>query len=637
MAFQPKVGEILLNKYETISPLGDGAFGSVWRARDIKLDRIVAVKFINTTSGVLSRFSDELEAIKNLDHPNIVRLYDFDILRGGVPCIVMELVNGREIGDILMSDGPFSGPRLCNIILQVVDALVETHKHNIVHCDLKPENIMLMNVGAREDVVKLIDFGVASIMSKDSSNDADKKKMLVGTPQYMAPEQIRHEELGPWTDIYALGLIMIELFTGQFVFDHDDPREVLRMQLHNPVTIPHKLACTPLGPIIARAVEKEVSKRYQSTQEFYEELRAANRMMQTMVIEQPLRTRFDSTMFKRMSPAELGDDEEDDFLSDLDDFDSMVNGGGKSKSIPELGHTQAGSDSSVPLLDASSISKTNLKAVPGKNVPLMSASKSSTTGSGRVMIESQHSQESSFNQDFNIGDSLQTALGGLQDACMSFTEKAKIDINQDLWAGGSVAIQLPVKDEPKTQNADLSSNAAQPAKVLNKPLEKRSFVKPTLILIAVLLLIGGAGYVWTSGLLEEKGIIKAEPEPAPVPSKAEAAAAAQADIPDKPNVVTFATIKTMATQMAYVAAYSGQLGKSTISLKDVTPYRIIGTPTSANVYVNNSLVCAESPCILNIFGDPSKIQVEIREGQQSQMMVLGKHDPRKPIFISLKK
>jgi hypothetical protein len=88
-----------------------------------------------------------------------------------------------------------------------------------------------------------------------------------------------------------------------------------------------------------------------------------------------------------------------------------------------------------------------------------------------------------------------------------------------------------------------------------------------------------------------------------VPSKAEAAAAAQADIPDKPNVVTFATIKTMATQMAYVAAYSGQLGKSTRSLKDVTPYRIIGTPTSANVYVNNSLVCAESPCILNIFGD----------------------------------
>ena len=138
MSFKPSAGEVFLNKYEIVSLVGEGAFGSVYRARDIKLDRIVAIKFINIVNDVLERFNDELEAIKGLDHPNIVRLYDFDILKNGMPCMVMEYINGREVGDVLCSDGPFDLQRICDIALQVLDALVETHKHGIVHCDLKP-------------------------------------------------------------------------------------------------------------------------------------------------------------------------------------------------------------------------------------------------------------------------------------------------------------------------------------------------------------------------------------------------------------------------------------------------------------------------------------------------------------------
>ena len=197
MAFKPKIGDIFLNKYEILSLVGEGAFGAVYRARDLKLDRVVAIKFINAVQGVLGRFTDELEAIKGLDHPNIVRLYDFDILRDGIPCMVMEFVNGRESGEVLAQEGPFDCQRLCEVALQVVDALVETHNHGIIHCDLKPENIMLTSVGARSDVVKLIDFGVASMLSK--TNDTERAKMLVGTPQYMAPAQMRHGEIGPWT------------------------------------------------------------------------------------------------------------------------------------------------------------------------------------------------------------------------------------------------------------------------------------------------------------------------------------------------------------------------------------------------------------------------------------------------------
>lgn len=633
MTFQPKIGEILLNKYETISPLGDGAFGSVWRARDIKLERIVAVKFINTTTGILSRFSDELEAIKNLEHPNIVKLYDFDILRGGVPCIVMELVKGREIGDVLMSDGPFSGQRLCNIILQVVDALVETHKHNIVHCDLKPENIMLMNVGAREDVVKLIDFGVASIMSKDS-NGSDKKKMLVGTPQYMAPEQIRHEMLGPWTDIYALGLIMIELFTGQFVFDHEDPREVLRMQLHNPVTIPHKLACTPLGPIVARAVEKDVSKRYQSTQEFYEDLRAASRMMQTMVVEQPLRSRFDSTMLKRIGSSELGDDE-DDFMGDLNDLEGMV--AGSSGRVPELERDREHRASNVPLLNAASISKNSLKAVPGmKNLPLMEGmgTKGKTTGSGHVMIESQKTDSSDKasggNKKEDKSEFENLNLGNIQSVCESMTVEAPFEL---LKKAMEAADNSPSEEKNKPKSSEkekkISASTPKPAAVLHQAPQQRSTVKPVLLLIAILLVIGGAAYAWNSGYLESKGIIKPEPEPEPVQVAPEPVAEA------RPQVVKYATIRAVAKQMAYVSAISGHLGKSPKAFKNIMPYRVFGTPIQADIYVNDSLICTQSPCNLNIFGDPSKIRIEIRDGEKNKAMVLGKHDPFKPIILVL--
>jgi len=279
MAFKPNIGDIVLNKYEILNFIGEGAFGSVYKAKDIKLERSVAIKFIHGAHGIMERFASEIEAIKKLEHPNIVKLYDFDVLMGNVPCLVMEFVQGRELGDILSTEGSFTFERIAEIVLQVADALVETHKLGIVHCDLKPENIMLTSVGARTNVVKLIDFGVASLLSETHSHG--KEKALVGTPQYMAPEQIRRTNIGPWTDIYALGLILIELSTAQFVFDHEDMREILRKQLYEPVILPHDLACTELGRITAKAVEKAPEDRYQSTLDFYNDLKSASQAMQT--------------------------------------------------------------------------------------------------------------------------------------------------------------------------------------------------------------------------------------------------------------------------------------------------------------------------------------------------------------------
>ena len=117
MNYRPKEGALLLGKYEIASLIGEGAFGCVYRARFLKLDRDVAIKFINPNDQILPRFMDELAAIKKLDHPNIVRLFDYDILKEGVPCIVMEFVDGRELGDVIIERGPFDCASICEIVM----------------------------------------------------------------------------------------------------------------------------------------------------------------------------------------------------------------------------------------------------------------------------------------------------------------------------------------------------------------------------------------------------------------------------------------------------------------------------------------------------------------------------------------
>lgn len=270
----PQAGDIFLNKYVVQNLIGEGAFGRVYRITDMKLERDAALKIIDANHGSMDRFLNEVEGIKKLEHPNVVKLYDYKVLPDGSPCLMMEFVRGRELGDVLFSDGPFSLTRIAQISLQVLDALVETHSFGIVHCDLKPENIILSTVGAREDFVKLLDFGVASILSSENKVDAEKRP-LMGTPQYMAPEQIRRTTIGPWTDIYALGLIMIELATGHFTVDDPDIKVILQKQLHEPVQLPIALAKTELGLIISTAVQKDPTQRYQRARDMFNDIQHA--------------------------------------------------------------------------------------------------------------------------------------------------------------------------------------------------------------------------------------------------------------------------------------------------------------------------------------------------------------------------
>lgn len=580
MNFKPNVGDVFLNKYEILSLVGEGAFGSVYRARDTKLDRIVAIKFINATNTTIDRFTDELDAIKGLDHPNIVRLYDYDILRGGIPCMVMEFINGREIGDILAEKGHFELYYITEIAQQVLDALVETHKQNIIHCDLKPENIMLTNVGARDNVVKLIDFGIASLLHKDEEDD-ERSKLLVGTPQYMAPEQITHGEIGPWTDIYAFGLIMIELFTGEFVFDDEDPREVLRMQLHSPIILPHKLACSELGPIISRATQKEISKRYLTTREFYNDI-------------------CDALQSMRDSQSKLGKSEGRDramsaILDDLEDFGI-------------ISPNTASSESSANRYDEEPLSQSQLRAIAEKkeNIDLgnLAQSISLTQDSLKEMASIAPPSD-----DFTTLPPSPSSTSSIRPASQP-----------RLQASSSSSFATTSPEKKKTRlTPELTARRKE-----EKPKKSATGV---IITIAVLLLCGILGYAG----VKHFGLIGSENDDVKV-----SAETPKIQLPkETKDVFLYSAQKTTAETMALAAALPAGYGVS----KDIakyTPYRIIGTPTTAAVFVDDAIACHKTPCTVNIFGDPTKVHLELRKDKKVMKFSLADRDPKDKIIVVLK-
>ena len=697
MSFKPNAGDIFLNKYEIVSLIGEGAFGCVYRARDVKLDRIVAIKFINIVNDVLERFNDEIEAIKGLDHPNIVRLYDFDILKNGMPCMVMEYINGREVGDVLCSDGPFELQRICEIALQVLDALVETHKHGIVHCDLKPENIMLSNVGARTDVVKLIDFGVASIFSK-TANDPKRAKVLVGTPQYMAPEQIRHEEIGPWTDIYAVGLILIELFTGQFVFDAEDPREVLRMQLHKPVVLPPKLANTELGPIIARAVEKDKNRRYQSTKQLYDDLKEASLSILTLKRQQPHMLERVQNMPLRSRASQSIFDDFEDFYDDSNGLTSLnpspssvspVIGG-----IPLLGRPATGMSPNKSLMAeqpqvpsqnnlrtpsqqfSGAASQNNLRTpsqqfsgaasqnnlrTPSQQFPRPSSQQfprpssqnnlrppsQQMSGSISQNIEelpqdthrrsSQLSAEETY-EALGFG-SINSALESLNESANAAPEQpAAPEPAQEKPSDPAVPLLAPApapvpvaklarQIEISAVNADLSKSS-EPTRSSGHfiPAKKKIRVERVLAVFAVIAIIVSVAVV----LLIRSGLLQIFENPAETPRVAEH----QTTEVQKP-IVQFASIRHTGETMANALASAIILG-NTVDATKLTTYRVIGTPTDAAIYVDQSLVCASTPCNIRVLS-PENAQLIIRRGQASKSAPLKSFNPKETVFIVLDK
>jgi serine/threonine-protein kinase len=278
-------GDVIAQRYVIEEVLGVGGFGSVYRTTQIALGRQVAVKVLHASLASpigLGRFRREARLAQQLEHPNTVRVFDFGETDGGVPFIVFELLRGRSLEEVLKVQGPMPPARAGRIAGQVLKSLMEAHELGVVHRDIKPENVFLTDHQGEPDFVKVLDFGVAKPLLPDSATvmDLTLGGEMIGTPNYMAPEQVRAEAVTPATDVYALGLVIAEMLTGKQVFTGPTAASVCFAQLSaTPAPIPRGVLDSPLGPVVARATRKQSVERYLDAADMLAALEAAVRAM----------------------------------------------------------------------------------------------------------------------------------------------------------------------------------------------------------------------------------------------------------------------------------------------------------------------------------------------------------------------
>lgn len=268
------LGTVVAARYKLCEIAGSGGFSVVYRAEQLGLGRLVAVKVMRRDRMTIDPelFKREAQTASRINHPNAVAIFDYGVTQDDLPFLVMEWLRGRTLAE-LAADGPLSIERVGAIIGQVLRAVDEAHNCGVVHRDLKCENVLIEQLRAGEDFAKVIDFGVARVLGVDTANLG-----IVGTPEYMAPEQIRNEEVGPRTDLYAIGIMLYELIVGRTPFAGGGISEVLSRQLDEPVTAPHKLAprCpAALSELIVRALSKDPGDRPSSADEMNRQLSEA--------------------------------------------------------------------------------------------------------------------------------------------------------------------------------------------------------------------------------------------------------------------------------------------------------------------------------------------------------------------------
>jgi hypothetical protein len=276
----PLIGLVIAGRYRIVECIGRGGMGVVYRVEHTEIGKLLALKLLAgglaRQREVVRRFKREALLASRLSHPNSVQVFDYGVFEG-LTYLVMELVSGRDLARIIKSEGALSFDRVGRIVVQVCSSLAEAHGIGIVHRDLKPENILIARAPDGSDFAKVLDFGLAKLREAPELNEVTGSGQVVGTPYYMAPEQIHGRPVDGRTDIYALGAVMYEAITGTTVFQGTSPMAVLTRHLtERPVPIreraPHRLIAPAVEDIVMRALEKDPAHRFQTVQELQEAL-----------------------------------------------------------------------------------------------------------------------------------------------------------------------------------------------------------------------------------------------------------------------------------------------------------------------------------------------------------------------------
>lgn len=227
------LGATLLGKYRVEQVIGEGGMGVVYAARDLRLDRVVAIKVLDAPSegfgDVARRFRREAQAIGKLHHPNLVTLLEYDVLEDGTPAMVMELIEGRSLRDLLV-ERRFTADEAVSLIRQTLEALQVCHAAGVVHRDLKPENLLLETRGDQL-FVRLIDFGLTKLTADEGATALTVNGEVFGSPRFMAPEQWFRNAVDGRTDLYALALIGYWLVLGDHFIKPGNPVDICRAHL----------------------------------------------------------------------------------------------------------------------------------------------------------------------------------------------------------------------------------------------------------------------------------------------------------------------------------------------------------------------------------------------------------------------
>jgi serine/threonine protein kinase len=310
-------GQELDGRYEVLELLGTGGVGNVYRARLLTLDRVVAIKVLHDSTvqnaELVARFEREAKAMSRLYHPHCAAVIDFGMCESR-PYLVLEYLPGHTVNKLL-EQGPFPAPRAVRICLQLLDALAYFHRHHVIHRDLKSENVMLVESGARKDFVKVLDFGMAKILEGDGADSQLSKIGLIpGTASTMSPEQIQQLSPDSRIDIYAAGILLYEMIVGHRPFRGPDAATVVRQQVTTPPIPPRRILgeaalSAELERIILKALEKSRDNRFATADLMAEELRLTPEGRPTdsrAVVDLPELVAEPARSQRPPSPPELG-------------------------------------------------------------------------------------------------------------------------------------------------------------------------------------------------------------------------------------------------------------------------------------------------------------------------------------------
>lgn len=298
--------EVLNERYRIIETVGTGGMATVYRGHDVLLDRPVAIKALRepyaSDPAFRDRFLEEARAAARLDHPNVVQIYDVGIDQQQ-PYLVMEMVEGNDLKSLILQRAPLSIPEALDIVQQISAGVGSAHRAGLVHCDIKPQNVLVSPKG----LVKVTDFGIARAFQEEPTPQK-KEQVVWGSPHYLSPEQIQGKQPKPASDVYSIGIIMYEMLTGVPPFHDTDTTALLTKHLEEAPAPPETLnprIPPKLGRLVNKVLSKDKAGRYRNADQLRIALEEYVKENQEMTVPQPVTPAPPS----RPQPDTTGEDE----------------------------------------------------------------------------------------------------------------------------------------------------------------------------------------------------------------------------------------------------------------------------------------------------------------------------------------